>query len=73
MFKLYEAYATTRRCVALAIEYDTEKAWEDVYNIIFSERVSQVANQYFDWYDPDTTYKDDVLAFHNAFVEFMEN
>lgn len=50
----------------------TEDEWENVYDIIFGDKVCDVvvdAIPNFDWFDPDTTYKEDVLAFIQAFLD----
>ena len=49
----------------------TEDEWENIYDIIFGDEVSGVvvdAIPNFDWFNPDTTYKEDVLAFIQAFL-----
>lgn len=48
--------------------------WEMKYDLIFSERVSRrIFNLItLDYYDPDTSYQEDVTAFVNAFNEKME-
>ncbi len=49
--------------------------WSDVYDLIFSERISKSALGIvpFDWYDPDTTYYEDVMAFMSAFDNECEH
>lgn len=50
----------------------TEDEWENIYDIIFGDKVCGVvvdAIPNFDWFDPDTTYKEDVLAFIQALLE----
>lgn len=50
----------------------TEDEWENIYDIIFGDKVCGVvvdAIPNFDWFDTDTTYKEDVLAFISAFFE----
>jgi len=44
--------------------------WREKYNLIFSDDIS--ANFTLDYYDPDTSYKEDVLAFMSALDEYME-
>lgn len=49
--------------------------WSDVYDTIFSDDISKKALGIvsFDWYDPDTTYYEDVMAFMSAFDEECEH
>lgn len=49
--------------------------WSDVYDMIFSDNISRAALGivYFDWYDPDTTYYEDVMSFMSAFDEECEH
>jgi hypothetical protein len=49
--------------------YDSSVSWEAKYDLIFSERISKKVS--FSWYDPDTSYEEDVTAFMNAFDEYM--
>lgn len=53
--------------------------WEMKFDLVFSQEVSRrvfnlldALNVSFDYYDPDTSYEEDVLAFSNAFNEKME-
>lgn len=53
--------------------------WEIKYDLIFSENVSKKVfnlmkelNIRFDYYDPDTSYEEDALAFSNALNEKVE-
>lgn len=53
--------------------------WEIKYDLIFSENVSRKVfnlmkelNIRFDYYDPDTSYEEDSLAFSNALNEKVE-
>lgn len=54
---------------AKRIVESNEIDWDDKYDLIFSEEISQKFN--FDYYDPDTSYKEDVEAFISAFDEYM--
>lgn len=47
---------------------------EDKFDLIFSQDISQAVHQemHLDYYDPDTTYEEDVAAFMNAFNEKFE-
>ncbi len=49
--------------------YDSSVSWEAKYDLIFSERISKKVS--FSWYDPDTSYREDVTAFMNAFDDYM--
>lgn len=58
---------------------NSEKTWELAYDLIFNEKTSRQIFALFndlgsrlDYYDPDTTYKEDVLAFTSAFDEKMK-
>lgn len=62
---LREVYET-----CLGIFEDTNLDWEAKYDKIFSIRKEYCVN--FDYYDPDTTYEEDVTAFMNAFKEKIE-
>jgi len=48
--------------------------WERAYDKIFSQDVSKRALSIyrFDWYDPDTTYKDDLMHFMWGFEEAVD-
>ena len=47
--------------------------WEDKYDLIFSEKISGRVFRlmYLDYYDPDTSYQEDVMAFFEAFKEAL--
>lgn len=47
-------------------EYDK---WRFIYDYVFSEHCSRKVYEIhsFDWCDPDMDYRDDVMAFVNAF------
>lgn len=54
----------------------TEDEWGNIYDIIFGDKVCGVvvdAIPNFDWFDPDTTYKEDVLAFIPDFLEVAKD
>lgn len=45
------------------------KTWKEKYNLIFSEEISKAflaVCPSFEYYDPDCSYEDDVLAWFNA-------
>lgn len=44
-------------------------SWEAKYDLIFSDRISKKVS--FSWYDPDTSYEEDVMAFMDAFDHYM--
>lgn len=48
-------------------------SWEEKYDLILSDKISMRVNHLFDYYDPDTTYEEDVCAFMNGFREYVEN
>ena len=55
--------------------YD-DNAWEKLYNKVFSEEISRIIYKRFpnfDWYDPDTSYYEDVNAFIEAFKNYAKN
>lgn len=48
-----------------------ELSWEEVFDKVFSEDISvhiRGLGLSPDYYDPDTSYKEDVLAYYNALV-----
>ena len=52
-----------------------ELSWEDLYDIVFSKKVSKRIYEIlpnFSWYDPDTTYQEDVVAFITQFKEYFK-
>lgn len=53
--------------------FDSNLSWETKYSLIFSKHIScQVFDLIsLDYYDPDTSYQEDVMAFMNAFDEAM--
>ena len=53
----------------------SEEAWEALYDFVFSDRISGRICEIlpsFTWYDPDTTYQEDVCAFIDAFWREMD-
>lgn len=53
----------------------TDDDWKRLYSFVFSDRISGVVYSIipdFDWYDPDTTYQEDVCAFIGAFLREMD-
>lgn len=57
-------YQRAKKIVASDLE------WEDKYDMIFSDEVSKKVR--FDYYNPDTSYQEDVEAFVYGFEEYME-
>lgn len=53
--------------------FNSDISWEEKYDMIFSDKISvkvfKIIN--LDYYDPDTTYQEDVTAFVNAFNSRM--
>lgn len=54
--------------------------WQVKYDLIFSKNIStkifqlfKEVNISFDYYDPDTTYEEDIKAFSSAFKEKIED
>lgn len=50
--------------------------WEKLYNKVFSDEISKaICKRFpdFDWYDPDTSYYRDVIAFIDAFKDYAKN
>lgn len=59
-----------------SLESELLDPWEATYNVVFSKQLStqiytalKTMNQTLDYYDPDTSYEEDVLAFANAVQE----
>jgi len=55
--------------------YD-DTAWEKLYHKVFSDEISRIICKRFpnfDWYDPDTSYYEDVNAFIEAFKKYAKN
>ncbi len=66
MNKMY-TFLSTFALMKTIVESDA--SWKIKYNLVFSDDIS--AKLYLtglmpDYYDPDTSYKDDVLAFYRA-------
>jgi len=62
--EMVEIYQKAKRIVSSKLD------WEDKYDMIFSDEISKKFK--FDWFDPDTSYKEDVLAFMVGFDEYMK-
>lgn len=48
--------------------YESDATWETKYDLIFSDQISKPMNKLFrlDYYDPDTTYEEDLTAWFRA-------
>lgn len=68
-------FEAQREFIALAREVqricDTDASWEMKYELVFSKELSGRLQALYslDYYDPDTTYEEDVLAFCRAVNE----
>ena len=57
--------------------YETDIDWESKYDLIFythKETIHPLCNDIgmnFDWYDPDTSYEEDVRSYMEALKEFQ--
>lgn len=56
--------------------YEAEKLWDVTFHLVFNDHISHRARQLFDelnitfeWYDPDTSYQEDVMAYADALNE----
>lgn len=56
-------------------EIDEACEWENIYRKIFSEKISKKVHKmvHLDYYDPDTSYHEDVQAFVNAAIPALQN
>lgn len=59
--------------------YNSDIPWETKYKLIFSKNISrrfneliEEINEHFSYYDPDSDYDDDVIAFMSAMNEKIE-
>lgn len=55
--------------------YHSERSWEDKYDQIFSKKISSKIYKLIDldYYDPDTSYEEDVNAFTLAFSNYIKD
>lgn len=55
--------------------FDSNLSWEAKYDLIFSKQISQrvFALIDLDYYDPDTSYAEDLTAFMDAFDAAMKD
>ena len=49
--------------------FESSISWKAKYDLIFSDRISKKVS--FDWYDPDTSYEEDVTYFMKGFDSYM--
>ena len=69
MFEAQREFVTLAREAQRICE--TDASWETKYQIVFSKALSSrmLDLVHVEWYDPDTTYEEDVLAFCRAVNE----
>lgn len=50
---------------------DSSLTWSEKYDLIFSDKISKKVMKiiHLDYYDPDTSYEEDVRAYMDAFNE----
>lgn len=68
MYELSEIYFKAKAIV------ESDFSWEVKYDLIFNEEVSRKFSSIargFDYYDPDTSYEEDVMAWYNAAHEYL--
>jgi hypothetical protein len=49
--------------------FESSISWEAKYDLIFSDNISKKVS--FRWYDPDTSYEEDVTYFMKGFDTYM--
>lgn len=54
---------------------NSNKSWETKYDLIFSDDISNKVHEliHLEYYDPDTSYEEDVLAFANALNNWVND
>jgi hypothetical protein len=62
--KLLKIHQKAKRIV------DSDLEWDDKFDKIFSRKIARKVK--FEWYDPDTSYQEDVEAFMREFDEYMK-
>ena len=78
---LIETVERLNRAFDVALTDKSYTAWEQAYAIVFSEHGSSLVSKCLeaitatpiDYYDPDTSYEDDVTAYMSALNEQMHN
>lgn len=55
--------------------FESDLSWEDKYEKIFSTEISGTITRLIRlwYYDPDTSYEEDVTAFVQAFKDYMKS
>ena len=81
MTNYYELEKIVTLLDALTYHPTDDEGWSKRYDIVFSDNISKRAVQLynnlsesrFDYYDPDTSYQEDVEAFVKAITEHFKN
>lgn len=74
--KLNSAYERIMCIYNAACEYSGDDTWCDAFNAIFGGGYCQIVHECipnFSWYDPDTSYQEDISAFVWALEELMKD
>lgn len=73
MLRIYDLHKKAQQIVA------SDMSWEQKYDLIFNQEMSKEVFAWFknfgfpmDYYDPDSSYEEDVCAFMHAFDESVE-
>src|SRR4051812_31636023 len=57
--------------------FNSDFGWEDKYDLIFKDysprQLSCILGRYIEYYDPDTSYEEDLTAYVNALVEIKNS
>jgi hypothetical protein len=56
--------------------FNSTATWEVKYSLIFAMEIWKQINEAgydFDWYDPDTSYEEDVTYYFHALKDFQNN
>ena len=56
--------------------FNSTASWEIKYDAIFAMKVHHLIREYgftFDWYDPDTSYEEDVTSYFRSLEQFKDN
>lgn len=69
VYELQEILSLSKKII------DSELGWEEKYDLIFSESISKAVFRLIDldYYDPDTSYEEDVLAFVQALKDKVQD
>ena len=52
-----------------------DEAWTELYDTVFSDKISKKIHLVypgFTWYDPDTSYQEDVTAYIRGFEDYAK-